>query len=237
MKSYGAIPNTRGPVDLAIETAEALEKAANAFLKIEIATDEQAAKAVDHDTQLLRAWQANETARKAEQAPHQQAIADSQKVWNPVQHRLQICRDLIKAKLRTFQAAKQLRIDAERAEAARKAAEARRQAEEAARRAEAPKTVDDIARAQEAAEAAAAAEKAAEAIPERAQVRGALSGRATSLRAHWTATIEDIDEVFVHFRNHPDLRECLTKLANADLRAQDGEERSVPGCKCVKELR
>jgi uncharacterized MAPEG superfamily protein len=234
-----ALPNTRaGQIDIAESVALELEDLGNAWLKVaEITSAEQAGRAQDYSAKLLRAWQDNETARKAEQKPWHDAIKRSQTAWGAVQTKLTVCRGYIEDKLRIWKQADQRRIDAERLAAAAVAAEAVKAAEEARKRAETPKTIGDAVRAEAAMKAADEALAHVAAIPERASVRGTLSGRASSLRTHWLVEIVEIIEVFLRYQDHPDLRACLQKLVEAEVRGMTGDDRRIEGCRITKELR
>ncbi len=66
----------------------------------------------------------------------------------------------------------------------------------------------------------------------RPRIRGSYSARARTLREHYRAEVDDVLLCFVHYRDHPAIKELLTKLASHD--ARDGR-RDIPGCTIIKE--
>ncbi len=66
----------------------------------------------------------------------------------------------------------------------------------------------------------------------RPQMRGSYSARARTLHEHWRAAVDDVLLCFVHYRDHPAIKDLLTKIASHD--ARDGR-RDIPGCTIIKE--
>lgn len=51
-------------------------------------------------------------------------------------------------------------------------------------------------------------------MPRRAESRGALGGRTRNLRLTWHAEVVDVDLVYHHYRDHPEVQALLYRLAN-----------------------
>jgi hypothetical protein len=224
------LSNNPRPIDLAIERVEELVAAADEWMaKVpQITSAELAGRAVDFDEQLLATHQKLDGERAAERKPHADAAAAVQAAWKPLLDRLLLCRKMIGDKLRPWQAAEQLQLDAKRDWLTLMA----RAADDRARKAgtEEPNIIAAIAKAQEASREAADAWIAANRLPDRAQVRGALSGRARSLRREWRATVtEPLSFIIWLTRNREiELNDFLADYAQ--LLARTGE-RDIPGVK------
>jgi hypothetical protein len=212
-----------------------LVDAANAWIKQvpEVDGREKADRLEGFIAQATAEQKAAEAARKSENEPMRLAVEAVNNRYKPLTTRLQTILDLLKPKLAKFLAAERERIRREQEEAGRVAAEAARKAEEARRQAEKNQTVENVVAVKEAEEKAAAAlanrDAAADAKP---QARSEYSARARTLREVRSAEIVDIDECFKFYRSHPDVRECLTKLASADARRKDGPA-VIPGCRII----
>lgn len=216
------------PVDLARERLDALIANTNAWAeRVPKIEDEDTAKsAADFLDQLDKQYQQYDAARREERRPHNEAAAAVQARWLPLLERISACKRVIAQMHRSWLRVKQDRLDEQRRQDQQKAEEARRRAEERAREAQAaegsPGALNAVIAAQEAAEEAERARKAAAAVPQRAQVRGNLGGRARSLRYAWTASIADYDAAYAHFRDHPEVQQLLLSLTNQAVRAKDG---------------
>lgn len=216
------------PVDLARERVDALIANANAwaerFAKIE--DEETAASAADFLDQLDRQFQQYDAARREEKRPHDQAADAVQAKWTPLLGRLAACKTVINLLHASWLRRKQERLDEQRRKEQQEAEEARQRAEQLARQAQTaqggPGALNATIAAQEAAQAAERARKALAAVPERAQVRGNLGGRARSLRYTWKAAIVDWDAAYAHFRGHIQVQQLLLDLTNAAVRAKGG---------------
>ena len=118
-------------------------------------------------------------------------------------------------------------------EAARKAAEeAERERLIAERNRNAAAMVEAEEKAKQAAEAAKAAE--AEARVKVSSATGTGANR-TGLRTVRSARISNINQAMLHYRGHADLVECITRLANADIRAAKGAAITIPGIDIIEE--
>lgn len=215
-------------VDLARERVDALIANANAwaerFSKIE---DEETAKsATDFLDQLDKQYQQYDAARQEEKRPHDAAAFAVQAKWTPLLARLDACKKVIGLLHRSWLRLKQQHLDEQLRKAQEEAAAMQLRAAQLATQAQAapsgPGALNRTIAAQEAAQEAARARQAVAAIPERAQVRGNLGGRARSLRYTWRASIQDYDAAYAHYREHIDVRELLDSLTNQAVRAKDG---------------
>ena len=186
-----------------------------------IETEEVAAAAADWIDQLNKLHDAYKVTFDKEKEPHNEALKEIRDKWHPRLERLKVCLQAINPAFLSYKRKKAARLSAERAAAEREAAEKQRQAEQLAEQAKAgrPQTMIDAA---EAAREAERARKAVAAVPQRAQVRGNLGGRTHSLRSVWHAEIVVQDLVYQKFKDHPDVRALLHRLANAAVRAQGG---------------
>lgn len=185
--------------------------------------------------QVVAEFKAIEDQRKADNAPHDDAVKATNAMYAPLTARLKIAGAIMRAAVAKFLVAERARLDEEKRKAAAAAAETQRQAQEAARKAQANPTVDNIVAAQQAGEAAGAAiERRDEAVAAKPQVRSEFSTRARTLREVRRAEVVDIDECFKHYRSHPDVLACLTMLASADARKKDGPA-AIPGAKIIVE--
>lgn len=59
-------------------------------------------------------------------------------------------------------------------------------------------------------------------------------GRTVSLRTTRSAEITNINLLFMHYKNHPDIFATLTRLANADIRAKDVDETKIQGINIIE---
>lgn len=177
-----------------------------------------------------------EERRKIEKQPFLDAGRDVDTAFNRVKDIIEKAGKLAKAPLEAY-LKEQQRIAEERRraeqEAARKAAEeAERERLIAERNRNAAAMVEAEEKAKEAAEAAKAAEAAARAKVSSATGTGSKS---TSLRTVRYAQITNINQAMLHYRGHPDLAECITRLANADIRAAKGAAITIPGIEIIEE--
>lgn len=146
------------------------------------------------------------------------------------------------------------RLEAERKAKAEEARKLQEAADEVARKAaeEAKKKGGDPLRAEQAAlKAQVAADEAAiaaETAPTKATISGQYSSRATGLKDHWRAEIEDVSAAFKHYNKASNpvaklklataIKEVIQDLADKDARAMKVEgEGHIPGIKIVKERR
>lgn len=118
-------------------------------------------------------------------------------------------------------------------EAARKAAEAaERERLIAERNRNAAAIAEAEEKAKQAAEAAKLSEKETKVSVSSATGTGA---NRTGLRTIRSARISNINQAMLHYRGHADLVECITRLANADIRAAKGAAITIPGIDIIEE--
>lgn len=154
-------------------------------------------------------------------------LAEQDKVYKTPLSLLERAKAKLVEMRRAWLLKEQTRVETERAAAQKKIDDARREAEEAQKRAEkeaAKKRGGDVLRTELAAEEAAAkvaeAEKAAEAVPERAQIKGAYTTKAVGLREYWSASVDDFTEAFKVYKKRPAvilaIKAAVEKEADAD---------------------
>lgn len=227
--SPGIGDNQPPPAEAFRDRIDRLLDVANRWLKERpvILDEDMAAKCIDFLDQIGQEAKAVEEQRRAEKKPHDEAGRAVDAKYKPLTALLDTAKTMLKPRLTVWLNAKELRRQAAvlAAEAAAYAAmqEVARLEAEAAKGA----NVQAVVAAEDAAAIADAAVKQADAIAEsRAQVRGDYSTRARSLRGQWKAELTSMDDAFRFYRNHPDVRETLEKLANKDAR---GGARVIPG--------
>jgi len=230
--------NAARPIDLATERVDELVAAADQWLaKVPKIKDEvTAARAEDFLKQLRDTGKFIEAQHIEARSEAAAVLAGIDAPWKINESKIATCIELIIAKRRVYLIAEENCLFVERVTRQRIADEAARKAEEAARRAQQPNSIADVTRAQRLVEEAAEAQKAADAVPWRAQVRGALSGRASSLRRSWKATaVTDIAEACSWaIENCPvDLKAWLIIMASHAARSGQHE---IPGFKVEEEL-
>lgn len=206
--------------DLAAEAAPWLKKG-------EVESEAEASQLSDVIAKARKLYKDADDSRKAEKQPHMdasKAVDDAFRVAvSALEKTATALKPIIGAWLKKVE-------DEKRAEAARQAEIARKAKEEADRlAAQAAASNDAMAAAQaEAAQAEATklektAEKASKAKGSVGSATGA--GRSMSLRTVTTAQIDNLNLVYRHFHEHPDVRDVLQRLATAAVRSGD----AVPG--------
>lgn len=178
---------------------------------------------------------ANE-ARAAAKKPHDDAGKAVQDAFKPLLDKFELTGKKVKAMLTVYLEKKEAEIAAE---ARRKQEEADRKAREAAEAAKAAEARNDVAGEVDAAAMAKEAEKAqkeaARAAKAKAQVASASGGtKSVGLRTVRVAKITNINVVFMHYKNRPEVRELLERLATADVRAKDVDETKIPGIEIIE---
>jgi hypothetical protein len=174
--------------------------------------------------QLDAHWNELDAARIAEKRPHDIAAAAVQAKYKPQLDKIDLCRRAVKALHNGWLKLKGARERADRERDLRAAAEEQRRADQLAEQAKAggPGTVTNLVNSAEAAQEAERLRQRAVAIPQRPQSRGAISGRARSLRTAWLAKVVEWNLLYEHYKDHPDVKDVLQELANAAVRAQGG---------------
>lgn len=197
--------------------------------------DELAPRARDFVAGAKKLRKQADEARAAAKKPYADAAKAVDESWKPLLERLDKVVALVTPKLESY-----LRVQREAAEAAARQAQARQREAEAAEadaRADALSANTESGRilAEERAEAAAReheqarrAETQANA-PVRVESATGLANR-MGLRRQRVARLTSLPLAVSHFKDAPELRECLERLANAQARAAGiGAEIAIPG--------
>jgi predicted metal-dependent hydrolase len=186
-----------------------------------IENDERAQFLADHIAGMRGLKKRVEDTKKLEKKPHDEAGKAVVAAYSPLEERLERA---IKAML----AIQNDWLDKKRAEAEaeqeRKRAEAeaiKRAAEEAAAKAAETGNIDAEIEAEKLVKEAAKAEKAAGREIKTSVGSATGAGRTISQRTVRKAEIQNISALFVRYRAHPKLIECLQSLADADVRAKE----------------
>lgn len=190
-----------------------------------ITSQEQAARLTDFITQVRDLEKRVEDARINAKKPWDFKADQVQTAFKPLKEKLALVKTSMGDQMADFLKREKARVEAEQAEAERVARiaadEARRAAEAAAARNDVSGAVDAQAAIEQAEKAVKAAEK-----PVSAKIGSASGGgRAISLRTQAYADIENLNLVYMAFRDHDDVKAVLQKLADAAIRG--GNE--VPG--------
>ena len=231
----GPVFNTEVVDAFAAEATE-IADAASEWANVEITTETKAGELKDFlDTARAKLKEVEER-RKIDKQPFLDAGRDVDTAFNRVKDIIEKAGKLAKAPLEAY-LKEQQRIAEERRradqEAARKAAEeAERERLIAERNRNAAAMVEAEEKAKEAAEAAKVPEAAARAKVSSATGTGSKS---TSLRTVRYAQITNINQAMLHYRGHVDLAECITRIANAEIRAAKGAAITIPGIEIIEE--
>ena len=217
------------------QKVEDFAAAGKAWLDLgEITTDEQAQDLADFIAGANKVSKRIDEARVAAKRPYDDAAKGVQALFKPLVDII----DLSVVRVKPLQLAwikkKQAKIDAEQAEKRRLAEEARIAAENAAARAA---VTNDIAGEIEAEALRKQADELEKAGSKdiRAQVQSASGGgRTMSLRVRKEAEIVDINNLFRHYRAHPEVAATLKRLADADIRARDWDGKDIPGTRTIE---
>ncbi len=200
-------------------------------------TDEtQAEKANDFLAGARKLLKAVEDRRKTEKEPHLDAGRKVDAAFGDIKTIIDKAASMVKPILADYMREQERAAEERRREEVRKAVAEAEAAQKAAEQAQARNDVVGEAEAEKAAKEAEDARKAAE-KPQSAKVGSATGGgRRTSLRTTRFAEITSINTAMLHYRDHPEMRVLLLKLANADIRAAKGEKVDLPGF-AIKEER
>jgi hypothetical protein len=225
----GPVFNTEVVDAFAAEATEIAE-AASEWANVEITTETKAGELKDFLDTTRAKIKEIEDRRKVEKQPFLDAGRDVDTAFNRVKEVMEKAGKLAKGPLEAY-LKEQQRLAEERRRAEQEAA--RKAAEEAERErmiAERNRNAAAMVEAEEKAKEAADAAKAAEA-PARVQVSSATGtgSNRTGLRTYRSAQITNINQAMLHYRGHADLIECITRLANADIRAAKGAKITIPG--------
>jgi hypothetical protein len=234
-RNHNNPPGPFVPDDLMAKMADFTD-AAGAWLDLaQIDSEERAQRATDFVRGAREVHDMIDIERKRQKRPHDDAAAAVQAMFTPLMTRVKMAQDRVAKMQANWLTAER---DRKLAEQRKAAAEARARAEEAARQAAAAEARNDIAGIVDAEAARAAAEKAER---EAARVQTAKAGSATgggramALRTTWFAEVANISVAFLRYRDHPEVRATLERLATAEVRSQTGEKTALPGFTFRKE--
>ena len=206
--------------DLAAEAAPWLNKG-------EVENEAEAQQLTDVIAKARKLYKDAEDARKKEKQPHMDASKAVDTAFAVAVSALEKTATSLKPIIAKWL---QKVEDEKRAEAARQAEIARKAKEEADRLAAQAAANNDAMAAAQAEAAQAEAQKLEKAAVKTGKAKSNVgsatgAGRSMSLRKVTTAQIDNLNLVYRHFHEHPDVRDVLQRLANAAVRAGD----AVPG--------
>lgn len=193
------------PIRPSIEKLPAYLEVADKWRNTPIRDEAGAGRATDLRKILSDCGKMLSDRRKAETDPLRAQIADITAGYQDRLNRIKDAEDLLRGKLSEWLIAEKKRLEAEAS-------------------ARLPATI----------EGGEATLPAVQDTP-RVQVRGNQAGRASSLRAYYTAIVSDFDAAIATFRNHPDLIAVLNKLGSA--RAREMKGAPIAGFVVTKEER
>ena len=220
------------------DNLDKFNEAAKVWLEIEaVDTEDRAEKLNDFLAGAKKLKARIEKCRKEDKKPHYDAGLAVDAAYKGLADTLSKVDAAIRPKLDAFMEAERQKALAAKAEEERKAREAREEAERKAKAAAAAE--NDIRAQQEAEDAAKEAEKAEKAAAKEVKIQvGSATGgaRTASFRTTRSAEIVAITQVFLHYRDRPEVHDLLKRLADADIRAVDVDETKIPGIN-IKETR
>lgn len=217
------------------DRVDVLSGTANAWLQQvkEITDAETATACEDFIAQVKAEIKAAEDERKKQKQPHMDAGAAVDEKFRPLQVTLKMIADLLSPLKTGWLKREQERLKREAEEKEAAALKALEEAETA--KATAPTTIEEAVRAEQAQkkadEAVADADRAGKS---KAQLKGAFTSRATSLRTYWSARIVDYRMALLHYGEHDEVKAVIQKLADADARTHK-ETMNIPGCESQSE--
>lgn len=191
------IGHNSGPANDFEALADQIESAGATVSDYEkIADDEMQSQAQAARARLNELSREADKKRTAEKAPHLEAGKAVDAKWQPLVKQAKTAADAIAKAMSAYETAK-----------ARKEAEERRRAEEEARKAAEARTPAEV-------------QPTAEPGPEpiKTTVKGGY-GRAATVKVVKVATVTDQDKAYQAMRTHPELIECIAKLAQRAVNA------------------
>lgn len=199
----------------------------------DITTDEQSQKLTDFVTGLRGVYRHVEDARKAQKKPHDDAGKAVTGAFSPLLEALERIVDRVKPMQERWLRKKE--ADA-RAEQARLQAEARAKQQLAEQAAAAAASRNDAlgeVEAERLKKEADALTKTA-AAPVKVQAGSATGGgRAMTMREVRSGRIDNLNKVFMHFREEPDVLAFFQRKVDAAFRANGGETITIPGATLI----
>lgn len=197
-----------------------------------IESDEDASRARDYIRAIKALKDEIDAARQDAKRPHDEAAKAVQEAFRPLLTPLIFTDGAVKSMLSRFAERKRAALEEDRD--ARLAA-LRAELAEAEQAAEAARGRNDVLGIAGAEDRAGDLRKQIKALAGKAgapkvQIGSATGGaRTMGQRTVRRATLVNVNHAFMHYRDHPALRECLESLANADLRAAKGAAVDLPG--------
>lgn len=211
---------------LAMLTQQAQETVAE-LSKVTSVTAENCGRVKDLADNALKLAKDIDESRKLAKKPHADAAAAVDEAYNPLRDSVETAAKLVKKLVESWVIAEKRRMEAE-------AAEARKKAEEAAKaQAEVDPFLSDDSHVEEAKSVAAIAEIRATAARQVTSAAGI--SKASSLRTVRSAVVTDAKALCSHFAEHPDVLGAATKVANAMIRASKGGPVNIPGVEVKEE--
>lgn len=192
-----------------------------------IKTDEEAERLADHIAGLRGIKKQTEATKKAEKSPHDAAGKEVLAAYDPEEERLERAIKGMLAIMSEYMDRKRAEAEAEKARKLAEAEAARKAAEEAAKAAAESGSIDAEIEAERLAKEAAKAAKSASRDAKVGVASASGGGRTISERTTREAEIKNISALFVRYRTHPKLIDCLQSLANADVRAKEITEENA----------
>lgn len=194
-----------------------------------IETEDQSGRLTDFVSGAREAYKQIDTARKAAKKPHDDAGKAVQAAFTPLLEQMERAIERVKDLQTVYLRRVADQERAARAKAAAEAAEKQREAEELAKKAARTNDVAAEVEAERMAKEAADAIKAA-ARDTKANAGSATgAGRTMALRTTKRAEIINQNQVYMHFREHPAVRQVLLTLCNQAITSKNPDERNVPG--------
>ncbi|RMA42162.1 hypothetical protein [Rhodophyticola porphyridii] len=212
--------------------------ASQKWLDLPEITEEAHAQALtDQIDGLRKLFKKVDEARTEAKAPHLAAGKAVDDAFGPIKKRLEVCANELKKKFEPWMVAQRQKAEAEERARRKEADRQRREAEEAVRKAQAENNLAAKFEAEEKAKAAAEAEKLAKQRIDTNAKSATGSGRTIALRTVHEVEIVNINLLFMHYRDRPEVAELLHRLALADVRAKDVDHRKIPGIVINKKSR
>lgn len=225
-------PLAYDPVAMAAlqKTTDAFVAASNKWLPIEVNTEALAEQLTDQIDGLRKLYTQAEAERTEAKKPHLERGKAVDTAYSTIKAMIETSANLLKPKLAKYVEIKTKRLEAERQE---RIAEANR-IEEAARlkriEAENADTVESKVAADAAEKEAAKIVKAAAKPVQTAVKSSSGAGRTMSQRSRKVCTVENIRHLFLHYQERDEVKDLLTRLANAEANtAGFPKDGTIPG--------
>ena len=224
--------NPPEPIELLKEKLAIYKEGAEAFGPV---TEANAQEYRDHIGYGVKLTKEIDTQRDVEKRPHLEAGRAVDAAYKPLLETTESVQKRLKAALQAFIVEREREAKRIADEAARKL----REAEEAARQAAEPEEDPFLAATAPVVDVKAAyvEAKVAEGQALAAGRVGSAAGgfNATSLRTKRSAKVTDWHKLAAHYIGNGELRACLQKLADADVRHAKGAPIEIPGVEIVEE--